>query len=354
MNIEGAVRDRYTAGAHAKQTELCCPVEYDSKLLAILPREIIERDYGCGDPSAYVHAGDTVLDLGCGGGKVCYMAAQLVGARGRVIGIDMNDDMLALARKYQSAMAARLGGDRVEFLKGRIQDLALDVGALEQWQAEHPQDEVGGRAALQHYAEEQKRNRPLIADDSVDLVISNCVLNLVADSEKRQMVSEVYRVLKPGGRIAIADIVSDRPVPDAMKDDPELWSGCIAGAFHEADLPAMFAAAGFHAVSYDKWDVEPWRVVNGIEFRAVTLTAIRPAESVGSDRRHTLMYRGPFDSVTDEDGRCYRRGERVAVTPDKYRILTGPAYGDAFIDLANDTTAASGCCSPRSSSGGCC
>ena len=180
------------------------------------------------------------------------------------------------------------------------------------------------------------------------------MLNLVADSEKRQLVHEVFRVLKPGGRIAIADIVSDQPVPDAMKDDPELWSGCVAGAFHEADMPAMFAAAGFHAVSYDKWDVQPWRVINGIEFRAATLTGVRPAEPAGADRRYTLMYRGPFDSVTDEDGRCYRRGERVAVTAEKYRSLTGPAYGDAFIDLANDATADTGCCPPRSSSGGCC
>ena len=98
MNIEGAVLDRYTAGARRRQDALCCPVDYDSSLLAILPREIIERDYGCGDPSRYVQGGDTVLDLGCGGGKICYMAAQLVGARGGVIGIDMNDDMLALAR----------------------------------------------------------------------------------------------------------------------------------------------------------------------------------------------------------------------------------------------------------------
>ena len=148
MNIEGAVRDRYTAGARATQAELCCPVDYDSKLLAILPREIIERDYGCGDPSRYVHAGDTVLDLGSGGGKICYMAAQLVGARGRVIGIDMNDDMLELARKYQSAMAARLGGDRVAFLKGKIQDLALDVSALEQWRAQHPLHDEADQATL--------------------------------------------------------------------------------------------------------------------------------------------------------------------------------------------------------------
>ncbi|MBT8122678.1 MAG: methyltransferase domain-containing protein, partial [Gammaproteobacteria bacterium] len=98
MNIESAVLDRYTAGAQAREDSLCCPVDYDNNLLAILPQEIIDRDYGCGDPSRYVQEGDIVLDLGSGGGKICYMAAQLVGPRGRVIGIDMNDEMLALAR----------------------------------------------------------------------------------------------------------------------------------------------------------------------------------------------------------------------------------------------------------------
>ena len=276
MNIESAVLDRYTAGAQAREESLCCPVDYDNNLLAILPQEIIDRDYGCGDPSRYVQEGDTVLDLGSGGGKICYMAAQLVGPRGRVIGIDMNDDMLALARKYQSAMAARLGNDRVEFIKGRIQDLALDVDAHDCWLRDNPLPDEADRERQASREAEQKTNRPLIADNSVDLVISNCVLNLVAENEKRQLINEVYRVLKPGGRIAISDIISDRPVPAGMKNDPELWSGCLSGAFHEAEMPALFAAAGFSAVTYDKWDVVPWRVINGITFRSVTLTAIRP------------------------------------------------------------------------------
>jgi len=102
MNVESSVRERYSEGAKDRQESLCCPVDYDSGLLAMLPDEIIEKDYGCGDPSRYVHAGDVVLDLGSGGGKICYMAAQLVGKGGQVIGIDMNDDMLALARNYQA------------------------------------------------------------------------------------------------------------------------------------------------------------------------------------------------------------------------------------------------------------
>src|SRR5210317_346135 len=127
MNVEETVLDRYTEGAKQQQTALCCPVSYDAGLLSILPDEIIEKDYGCGDPSRYVEEGDVVLDLGSGGGKVCYMAASIVGDQGKVIGVDMNDDMLALARKYQPEMAEKLGSDRVSFVKGSIQDLGLSV-----------------------------------------------------------------------------------------------------------------------------------------------------------------------------------------------------------------------------------
>ena len=138
MNVESSVRERYSEGARERQEALCCPVDYDAGLLAMLPDEIIEKDYGCGDPSRYVQKGDVVLDLGSGGGKICYMAAQLVGKGGQVIGVDMNDDMLALARKHQQEMAARLCDDRVRFIKGHIQDLALDIDALEKYLAANP------------------------------------------------------------------------------------------------------------------------------------------------------------------------------------------------------------------------
>src|SRR3989338_7176898 len=133
MDVQTEVLRRYSEGAEERQAELCCPVDYDAKLLRLLPQEIVEKDYGCGDPSRYVREGDVVLDLGSGGGKVCYMTAQLVGEHGQVIGVDMNDDMLALARKYQAEMAIKLGGERVRFVKGYIQDLALDGDAMESY-----------------------------------------------------------------------------------------------------------------------------------------------------------------------------------------------------------------------------
>src|SRR5213592_4648109 len=124
---ESAVKSRYAAAAKAPEAALCCPVEYDRRYLEIIPDEVIQKDYGCGDPSRYVKPGETVLDLGSGAGKICFIAAQVVGAEGKVIGIDMNEDMLALARKHQRTVGDALGYHNVEFRKGRIQDLALDL-----------------------------------------------------------------------------------------------------------------------------------------------------------------------------------------------------------------------------------
>jgi arsenite methyltransferase len=351
MNIEHRVLERYSQGAQAREEALCCPVEYDSSLLTLLPQEIIDRDYGCGDPSRYVREGDVVLDLGSGGGKICYMAAQLVGSRGRVIGVDMNDDMLELARRHQDDMAARLGDHRVDFLKGRIQDLALDIEALSAYLTEHPVRSHADYLALARWEQIQRSERPLVASGSVDVVISNCVLNLVADHEKRQLVDEIFRVLKPGGRIAIADIVSDRSVTPAMKQDPGLWSGCISGAFQEQEFLAVFAAAGFAAVYYDKWDARPWRIIDDITFRSVTMTAVKP-EPTGTEAADLqLMYRGPFASVIDDTGTCWQRGERRTLSAGTARLLMQPAFQGAFIEQSGSQ---SGCCPPHSSASGCC
>jgi arsenite methyltransferase len=345
MNMESSVRERYTQAALDRQEALCCPVDYAPGLLAALPEEIIARDYGCGDPSRYVQAGDVVLDLGSGGGKICYLAAQLVGPQGRVIGVDMNDDMLALARKYQTDMARKLGGDRVRFLKGYIQDLALDVEVLDRHLREHPVVDRQGYTELRAWEARQRRKQPLIADASVDLVISNCVLNLVCDEEKEQLVREIFRVLRPGGRVAVSDIVSDRPIPAELKQDPELWSGCIAGAFQDSEFLRVFADNGFHAVCYDKWEAQPWRVVEGIEFRSVTLTACKGVMEGSLTEHRSLIYRGPFAAVIDDSGQRHVRGERSRVTAAQYAGLTGAAYRGTFIDpQAGLPTTAESCC----------
>ncbi len=334
MNVEQNVRQRYSAAAQTAEAELCCPIDYDPSRLKLLPPEIVEKDYGCGDPSRYVREGDTVLDLGSGGGKVCYLAAQIVGSHGQIIGVDMNDDMLALARKYQGEMARKLGGDRVRFLKGYIQDLALDLEATEDWLRKHPARDAAGLASLQTYQDDQKSKRPLIPNASVGLVISNCVLNLVNEADRSQMIREIFRVLKPGGRVAISDIVCDEPVPATLKQNPELWSGCISGAFEERAFLQAFVDAGFLAVGYDKWSAEPWRVVEGIEFRSVTLTAVKGEAAPCLDYGHAVIYRGPFASVSDDEGHVFPRGERMAVCERTFRFLTeGPLKND-FIGIA--------------------
>lgn len=333
MNVQKTVLDRYSEGAKEVQAALCCPVDYDAGLLALLPKEIVEKDYGCGDPSRYVRAGDVVLDLGSGSGKICYMAAQLAGPTGFVIGVDMNDDMLALAGKYQAEMADKLGGQRVRFVKGHIQDLALDLRALAEYLATHPVRTPEDLNTLRAWEDTQRREHPLIADHSVDLVISNCVLNLVAESDKRQLVSEIHRVLRPGGRIAISDIVSDEVVPESLKKNSELWSGCISGAFQEQEFLEEFAAIGFQAVSYDKWDAKPWRVVDGIEFRSVTLTGVKAAVAPRTDLGHAVIYRGPFQSVTDDMGDVYPRGQRMAVCARTFEFLTTGPLRDNFIGI---------------------
>jgi len=347
MDVEHSVRERYSQGAREREESLCCPVSYDTGLLDILPEEIIAKDYGCGDPSRYVREGDVILDLGSGGGKICYLAAQLTGEHGQVIGVDINEEMLALARKYRGLMAGRLGNDRVRFLKGHIQDLALDPEALQERLQQHPVSSPQDYAELRAWEHHQRNEQPLIADASVDLVISNCVLNLVPDHEKRQLVAGIFRVLKPGGRVAIADIVSDRPVPVELKKNAELWSGCISGAFQDTEFLQTFVDSGFHAVCYDKWEAEPWRVVEGIAFRSVTLTAVKAYPAGSGKELREVIYRGPFAEVTDESGRHYPRGARIAVSAGKLASLTGTAYRDAFIDAdAGNARGTAPCCTP--------
>ncbi|MDX8410815.1 MAG: methyltransferase domain-containing protein [Mariprofundaceae bacterium] len=274
--VEAIVRDRYSDGAKARQEALCCPVDYDPRYLEAIPAEVLERDYGCGDPSAYVLTGDTVLDLGSGGGKICFIAAQVAGSEGRIIGIDKNTDMLELANRARPLVAEAIGCDNVEFKRGRIQDLRTDLDLLGRQLTEQPVNDLASWLAFERVTEVQRQQRPLVADDSIDLVVSNCVLNLVSPADKQGLFAEIYRVLKPGGRIAISDIVADRDIPGHLQHDAELWSGCISGAFREGAFLAAFEQAGFVGVYVDKRQQQPWQVVEDIEFRSVTVCGHKP------------------------------------------------------------------------------
>jgi len=202
----------------------CDPVSsslYDAAETARLPEGAVLASLGCGNPTALaeLHEGDVVLDLGSGGGIDVLLSARRVGPTGKAYGLDMTDEMLALARENQR----KAGVANVEFLKGEIEDVPLP-------------------------------------DASVDVIISNCVINLSAD--KRRVFGEAFRVLKPGGRFAVSDVVVRGEVPDAVRRSMELWVGCVAGALEEADYRRLLAEAGFEGIG-----VEPTRIYEVAEGR---------------------------------------------------------------------------------------
>lgn len=329
-NAESAVRARYAAGAQAPEAKLCCPVDYNPEFLNAIPQEVIERDYGCGDPSRYLRTGETVLDLGSGTGKICFIAAQVVGAEGKVIGVDMTDEMLGVARRNAPVVAERIGYSNVEFRKGRIQDLALDLERLDAELKQRPISDVASFLAADELAQDLRVKHPLVASDSVDVVVSNCVLNLVEAKAKRQLFEEIFRVLKIGGRAVISDIVSDEEVPEEMQNDPELWSGCISGALTEEGFLAAFTDAGFYGVQILKRDNAPWQTVDGIEFRSVTLEAFKGKQGPCVERNQAVIYRGPFKEVLDDDNHRMERGKRYAVCDKTYNLYRKAPYAAAF------------------------
>lgn len=325
-DLEGEVLGRYARGAETVEPELCCPTaDYDNQYLRVIPREIVEKDYGCGDPSKWARAGDVVVDLGSGAGKVCYILSQKVGREGRVIGVDFNDAMLGLARKHHPQIAREIGYDNVRFVKGKIQDLALDLEKVQRWLDANPIRDVEGLQAFEAHCQRLRRNEPMIASESVALIVSNCVLNLVRPEDKRQLFGEIFRVLKRGGRAVISDIVCDEEPAPATRNDPKLWSGCISGAFREDEFLEMFEAAGFYGIEILARTDEPWRVIDGVEFRSMTVRAFKGKHGPCLERNQAVIYQGPWRSVCDDDGHTYHRGRRMAVCDKSYKLLTDPA-----------------------------
>jgi len=331
--MERAVQDRYAAGANEAEAALCCPVDYDPRYLAVLPQEIIERDYGCGDPSRYIRPGETVLDLGSGTGKICYIAAQVVGPHGRVIGVDMTPEMLAVANKYRQHIGEQLGFHNVEFRRGRIQDLRTRLDAIEDYLHRHPIASVADLQSFDTFQSEQRVQHPLVEDESIDVVVSNCVLNLVQDADKHTLFAEIFRVLRKGGRTVISDIVADEVVPPHLKNDPTLWSGCLSGALQEHEFLQAFAAAGFYGMEILKRDEQPWRTVDGIEFRSVTVAAYKGKQGACWDCNQAVIYTGPWSEVKDDDGHTLMRGVPMAVCEKTFRLYTREPYAQHVVPV---------------------
>lgn len=216
MDVKEAVREKYRQAALGAG-DCCSPITsnlYDSSQTETVPEEALAASLGCGNPTALaqLRPGETVLDLGSGGGIDVLLSARRVGPTGKAYGLDMTDEMLALARENQR----KAGLENVEFLKGDMEHIPMP-------------------------------------DATVDVVISNCVINLSAD--KDGVLREAFRVLKPGGRFAVSDVVTRGEVPAALRRDMLLWVGCIAGALQDSEYEAKLADAGFEAI-----EIEPTRI----------------------------------------------------------------------------------------------
>jgi SAM-dependent methyltransferase len=238
QDIKEVVREKYgqaalrvhtggssCCGASAAVDGCCDPITtnlYDASQAGQIPEEALRASLGCGNPTALAQLkeGETVLDLGSGGGIDVLLSARRVGPSGKAYGLDMTDEMLALARENQM----KSGVKNVEFLKGEIENIPLP-------------------------------------DNSVDVIISNCVINLSADKDR--VLHEAFRVLKPGGRLAVSDVVVHGEVPQQMRDNMMLWVGCIAGALQDTEYSSKLAAAGFEAI-----DIEPTRLYKTEDARA--------------------------------------------------------------------------------------
>ena len=228
-------------------------------------------------------------------------------------------------------VAGKLGYNNVDFRRGKIEDLATDLDAVDKWLRHHPVQDADGLERLSDFIEAQKRNAPLVANDSVDVVVSNCVLNLVRESSKVRVFQEIFRVLKRGGRAVISDIVSDEPVPEHLRNDPDLWSGCVSGALEQGAFLAAFERAGFYGIEILKRDAQPWRTVEGIEFRAITIRAMKGKEGPCWDRNQAVIYRGPWRKVEDDDGHTLLRGQPMAVCEKTFRIYSAEPYANEII-----------------------
>ena len=229
----------------------------------------------------------------------------------------MTDEMLDVARSNAPIVAERIGYSNVEFRKGRIQDLALDLEKLDAELKARPITDAASFLRADELAQELRVKHPLVATDSVDVVVSNCVLNLVEPKAKRQLFDEIFRVLRKGGRAVISDIVSDEEVPEHLQNDPELWSGCISGALTEEGFLQAFSEAGFYGMQILKRDEQPWQTVEGIEFRSVTIEAFKGKQGPCFERNQAVIYRGPFQkcSMTTITGWNAASATRFATRP---------------------------------------
>lgn len=287
------VQDYYSQAALSPQPSLCCPTNYRKEDISHIPEEVLNISYGCGSPvlKASIKQGEVVVDLGSGGGIDCFIASKVTGKDGRVIGIDMTDEMMNRARENRKMVAKNLGYSNVEFKKGFLEDIPVDSSLA-------------------------------------DIIISNCVINLSTSKDK--VFQEIFRILKNHGRFVISDIVSDIEVPEKIGTDKKLWGECIAGSITQKRLIETAKSAGFYGVSFEHDYV--WKVINGITFSSIVIKGWKfEKNSACIYKGQYAIYKGPFQSVSDDDGHTYHQGERVEICTDTAKKLTMQPYAGDFI-----------------------
>lgn len=284
------------------KTSACCTLDaiplHLKPLLSDLHPEVVARYYGCGTPLPPALEGCTVLDLGCGTGRDCYLLSRLVGESGHVIGVDMTKEQLDIAKTHCDWHADRYGYDKsnVEFKQGYMEDLA-SAG---------------------------------IADNSIDLVVSNCVINLSPDKE--QVLSEILRVLKPGGEIYFSDVYSDRRIPQALKTEPVLLGECLGGALYWEDFRRIMQGLGCLDVRIVKEnpivleDPEVEAKIGMVNFRSVTIRAFKmPMEDRCEDFGQIAVYKGSIAEYPHafdlDDHHHFETGKPLRVCGNSFDML---------------------------------
>jgi arsenite methyltransferase len=306
----------YGNAAEEPQENLCCPTAYPAEDTDHIPKEVIDRFYGCGSPVsiAGIAEGETVVDLGSGAGIDCFIAARKTGADGKVIGVDMTDEMLRVANDSKGAVSENLGYENVEFRKGFLEDIPVE-------------------------------------SKSVDLITSNCVINLSPD--KRRVFSEMWRALKDHGRIVVSDIVSDREMPEHIKNDQKLLGECIAGSLTEHQFLSYLEQSGFYGI--DVLSKTYWKSIDNINFCSVTVRGYKFEKTSGCVYiGQYAIYKGPFKVVIDEEGHVLTRNQPFEICMDTAKKLSRAPYSGMFEIIEPDgETNGVNCCSPAGGTGCC-
>ncbi|MEL6960667.1 MAG: methyltransferase domain-containing protein, partial [Pseudomonadota bacterium] len=203
-------------------------------------------------------------------------------------------------------------------------------------------DTLEDYAALQQRLKDKRKSDPMIADSSVDLVVSNCVINLVDTDSKNAVLEEIFRVLRPGGRIALSDNVSNVDVPEELKSDPELWVGCYSGVYQEQAFYKALQDVGFIGLNVEERKNVPEKTIGDVTFHSVTVTATKPVQSDATEGLQ-VMYKGPWSSVTDDSGTSLPRGEAVTLPADTAQQLRHATFANHLHFLNEATADESGC-----------